>query len=224
MPPSLPSGDRSQWTAVKAGTAALWSVVRVPILALLQLFAALILIFEEWGWRPLMEMLGRLAKYKPIARLELWIASLPPYASLVVFVLPTAFLMPLKFVAMWLLAKGQVFAASGLFIGAKISSTALVARIFMLTKPALMRIGWFARAYTWFMPWKDALFAKVRASWAWRYGRMLKTAIKLEAKQAWARVRPRLERIWIEWRPRLRGAAESLRVSARQVWRRVTGS
>ncbi len=43
-----------------------------------------------------------------------------------------------------------------------------------------MRIAWFAQAYNWFVPWKDALFAEIRSSWVWRYGRMLKTRIKLE--------------------------------------------
>jgi hypothetical protein len=36
-----------------------------------------------------------------------------------------------------------------------------------------------ARAYNWFIPWKDAVFAQIRSSWVWRYGRMLKRRIKL---------------------------------------------
>jgi hypothetical protein len=71
-----------------------------------------------------------------------------------------------------------------------------------------MRISWFARAYQWFMPWKDALFAQIRASWAWRYGRMVKTRIRLEAKQAWKR-----------WKPRLRLLAHRARQMLRELWR-----
>ncbi len=170
-----------------------WGIARGPVMLVLNVIAALFVIFEEWGWKPLSELLARLARFAPIARIERWIAALPPYAALLVFALPTTLLLPLKFVAVWLLAQGQWWAATGLFAGAKIASTALIARIFMLTKPALMQIAWFARAYTLFVPWKDALFAHIRASWVWRYGRMVKTRIKLEAAQALRRWRPGFE-------------------------------
>ena len=62
-----------------------------------------------------------------------------------------------------------------------------------------MRIAWFARAYDWFVPWKDALFAQIRSSWVWRYGRMLKTRIKLRIHQAWVRMRPRVAQAWQRW-------------------------
>lgn len=176
--------------AARAVLSVLWSILRAPVMFVLNILAALIVLFEEWGWRPLTELLAWFAKFRPWAAVERWIARLPPYPALLVFALPTALLMPLKFVAMWLLANGKLAAATGLFIGAKIASTALVARIFMLTKPALMRLAWFARAYGWFIPWKDHLFAIIRASWVWRYGRMFKTRVKRDAKQAFERWRP----------------------------------
>lgn len=169
---------------------AAWSVARAPVIFVLQVLAALIVLFEEWGWKPLSNALAWLAKFAPVAAVERWIASLSPYPSLLVFALPTTILLPLKFIAMWLLAAGQYWAATGLFVAAKIASTALVARIFTLTKPALMQISWFSRAYSAFVPWKDAFFATIRASWPWRYGRMVKNVIRHEAKQAWLRWRP----------------------------------
>jgi hypothetical protein len=184
-----------------------WAALRPPLMMGLQILAALIVLFEEWGWKPLSDALGWLARFRLIAKFEALIASLPPYPSLLVFALPTAILFPVKIGAMWLLAKGQVVTATATFIAAKIASTALVARLFMLTKPALMRISWFARAYQWFMPWKDALFAQIRASWVWRYGRMIKTRIRLEAKQAWTR-----------WKPRLRVLAQRARQMLRELW------
>ena len=123
------------WVSVLRALRTLWSLVRPPLFAILQVIAALIVLFEEWGWRPLYELISRLARFRLWARLELWIAGLPPYGALAVFALPTSILLPLKFVAVWLLAGGHVIAASGLFIAAKIASTALIARIFMLTKP-----------------------------------------------------------------------------------------
>jgi hypothetical protein len=78
--------------------------------------------------------------------------------------------------------------------------TAIVARLFQLTEPQLLRIPWFAWAYGRFMPWKEALTAWVRASWPWRYGRVVKErvrrllqpltrAIRAEAAQLLSRMR-----------------------------------
>ncbi len=172
-----------------------WSVLKPPLMMALQIIAALIVLFEEWGWKPLSEALAWLARFRIVAKLEDLIARLPPYGALLVFALPTAILFPVKLAAMWLLAQGKVATATVTFIVAKIASTALVARLFMLARPALMQIAWFARAYNWFMPWKDRLFAQIRASWVWRYGRMVKTRVRLELKQAWARFKPRAQEI-----------------------------
>ena len=183
-----------------------WRLARGPVMFVFNVIAALIILFEEWGWRPLEKWLGKLADYRPIAAVERWIAGLPPYGALCVFALPTTFLLPLKFVAVWLLANGQVFAASALFVAAKIASTALLARIFMLTKPALMQIAWFADAYAWFIPWKDALFAVIRSSWVWRSGRIVKYRT-----MAW------LKPVFEVWRPRLDAAIRRSGVRLRDV-------
>lgn len=178
----------------------------------LQVLLALVLLFEEWGWRPLSAALAWLGEFRIVARLERLIAGLPPYAALAALALPTSVLFPLKLLAVYLVAQGKVVAAGFLFVGAKIASTALIARLFILTRPALMRLSWFAAAYDVIMPWKEALFAKIRASWAWRYGRMLKTAVRLEAKQAWQR-----------WRPAIAAALGAARLRWRIVVRRVLG-
>lgn len=171
---------------------------------------ALVLLFEEWGWRPLMAALGWLARFRIVARIEAGIARLPPYAALVVFAAPSLILLPVKIIGLWLLSKGQILAAGGLLAVAKVTSTALVARIFMLTRPALMRLAWFARLYNWFMPWKEALFAKIRASFVWRYGRMVKNRAKQMARRFMERLRPRVQTLMSEARQR-----------ARQLWQRL---
>jgi hypothetical protein len=186
------------WAARELLRAA-WGIARGPLITALNIIAALIILFEEWGWRPLSDLIARLARYAPVAALERWIAGLPPFAALIVIALPTTLLLPLKFVAVWLLANGHLATATLLFVAAKIASTALIARIFILTKPSLMRIAWFARAYDWFVPWQEALFAQIRSSWVWRYGRMLKTRIRLETAKAWTRAKPRLAELWQYW-------------------------
>lgn len=176
-----------------------WRISRGPLIAALNVAVALIILFEEWGWRPLSDLLGRLARFAPLAALERLLARLPPYAALFALALPTSLLLPLKFVAVWLLANEHFVSATLLFVGAKIASTALIARVFILTKPSLMRIGWFARIYDWFVPWKDALYAQIRASWAWRYGRIVKARVLAAMRKAWERTRPSIAGLWLRW-------------------------
>ena len=189
-----------------------WAIARGPVILAMQILAALVVLFEEWGWKPLSALLGRLAKFAPIAFVERLIARLPPYAALSVFALPTVFLLPLKFVALWLLANGKVWTATALFAGAKVASTAFIARIFTLTKPQLMQIGWFARAYNWFVPWKESLFALIRTSWVWRYGRMLKNRLRLELKQIWLRIGPRVRAVAGPWVDKAKEAYSDLMI------------
>jgi len=181
-----------------------WSIARGPLILSLNIAAALIVLFEEWGWRPLSDLIAWLTRFAPVAVLERWIAGLPPYGALAVFAMPAVLIFPLKLLAVWLLANGHYATATFLFVGAKVVSTALVARIFLLTKPTLMRIPWFARAYDRFLPWKDALFARIRASAVWRYGRVVKARVGSRLARAWADVKPRVTDLWRnDIRPRL---------------------
>lgn len=191
---------------------AAWGVLRRLLRTALEIVLALIIVFEEWGWRPLADLLGRLARWRPWAAIESVIMRLPPYAALVVFVLPTTLLLPLKFLALLLIARGQVIMAGLLFLAAKVVATALIARLFMLTQPALMQIGWFAWCYDTVMPWKDALTARVRASWAWRVGRVAKE----RAKRAVAAEARRWQPAFAALKPVVAAAMEKVRAQARR--------
>lgn len=153
---------------------------------------ALVVVFEEWGWRPLANLLGQLARLKPIAWLEDRIRLLPPYGALAIFALPSASLFPLKLLALYLIAQGKTVLATALFVGAKVVGTALIARLYMLTEHALMRIGWFKRAYDFLMPYKYALVDWVHDSFVWRYGRVVKARIKAAVKPLFLAIRARI--------------------------------
>lgn len=176
---------------------AVW-LVRGPLwraaVLILQTIAALVLLFEEWGWRPLVAALGRLSKYLVWARLEVWIASLPAYGALAMFAAPAVCLFPLKLFALYLFATGHPVLGVALIAGAKIVGTAVVARIFILTQPKLMGISWFAAIYNTVMPWKERMFAHIRQSAAWRYGRIARVVVKREAGRLWIILKP--WRVW----------------------------
>ena len=199
------------------GLAAFWRVAHPVLRTALQVLLALLILLEEWGWRPLADLLGRLARWRPWAQLEVAIARLPPYAALLVFVLPSALLLPLKFLALFLIAKGQLVLAALMFAAAKVGATALVARLFMLTQPALMQIGWFAWLYERFMPWKEALAEYVRASYVWRVGRVWKERSKRLAAAQWRLWRPGIVRLRDRGRAAAERVAEQLRRLAQQL-------
>ena len=129
---------------------------------------ALVILFEEWGWEALGRAFARLARLPFIAALERWIAALPPQGALAAFALPFLTLLPMKLFALWLIAGGHGFYGLVFVVSAKLVGTAVTARLFVLTQPALMRMPWFARLYARWIVWKDALLERVRASAAWR--------------------------------------------------------
>jgi hypothetical protein len=216
-----------RWLAIGAtllarGIAAVWRFLRPYLIFALNVLVALLLLFEEWGWRPLSNLLGQLARFRIWGMAELWIAGLPPYGALVALGIPTAILVPAKLFGVYLLALGHIISATLLLLAAKLASTALITRIFILTKPALMQIGWFKRAFDVFVPWQEALFDRIRSSWVWRYGRVVKWRAGGYLRRTWRTLRPRLEAAWAELKPQIIALGRRLRAGARNLWGRTS--
>jgi hypothetical protein len=142
-----------------------------------------LIVFEEWGWVPLARLLGLLARLPAVARLERRIAALPPALAVLVFLVPVFLLLPVKVAALWLIGRGRALLGLLVIVLAKVVGTGLVARLFMLTRPQLMRLPWFARLYTRWSAWKDSVMARVRDSLPWRVARSLKRRWRI----AWRR-------------------------------------
>jgi hypothetical protein len=135
---------------------------------LFAVLAGLWLIAEEWLWDGMLAATAWLVRLTPVRWIESRIARLPPYAALIAFAIPAIVLLPFKLAAFWLIAKHQAALGAMLFVVAKVVGTALLARIFSLTKPALLTIGWFSRAYVTFVGWKAALYGYVKSLPAYR--------------------------------------------------------
>jgi hypothetical protein len=139
---------------------------------------ALVILFEEWGWEPLARWFGQLSRLRLVAWIERRIAGLPSYAALAVYAVPAALLVPIKLAALAVIGRGHALTGILIILVAKVAGTAAVARLFMLTKPALMRLGWFAHWYARWTRWKEALLQRVRASLAWQAGRRAKAVLQ----------------------------------------------
>lgn len=134
----------------------------------------LLILFEEWGWEPLQRGLAWIGARLRLQWLGDAIERLPPYAALAVLVVPSILLFPVKLAALWLLAHGHMMLGTAVIVAAKVVGTAVIARLFTLTRPALLRLSWFAAVYGRWTVWKEAVLAYVRASWPWRWGQVMK--------------------------------------------------
>ncbi len=130
-----------------------------------------VILFEEWGWEALLALAERIARVLRLQALERRIAALPPYGALAMLLLPSLLLVPVKLLGVWLLVRGQVLASLVLVIVGKVAGTALLARLFTLMQPQLMRIGWFARGYARWTAWKNRWLAWLRATPPWQAAR-----------------------------------------------------
>ena len=155
--------------------------------ALLSWPLALIILFEEWGWVPLARALAWLGRLPVLAWIERRVRALPPYAALALFAVPTLTLLPVKLLALWLIGMGRTGLGLLVIVLAKIVGTAVVARLFILTQPALMQLAWFARWYARWTAWKTELLAQVHASRVWRGAHALNLVVRRRLRRFWAK-------------------------------------
>jgi hypothetical protein len=112
---------------------------------------ALLFLFEAWLWSHLAPIVAWIVARIPLreikARAAAWIEHLPPYATLLVFLIPIVILFPLKLIGLWMLAHGSWLGAVTTLGVAKVVSTGLTAFIFDLTRDKLLQLAWFRRLY-----------------------------------------------------------------------------
>jgi hypothetical protein len=160
----------------------LWRLLRTALIWAL----GLVLLFEEWGWEPLARALAWVGRWPGLRWIEASIKRLPPYGALALFAVPAVCLLPIKLLALYWLGHGHKLAGVALILAAKVGGTAVTARLFMLTHPTLMKLGWFERGYTRWMAFKGKVLVQVTASPAWRQWLRTRLQIQAKARQATA--------------------------------------
>lgn len=118
---------------------------------------AIIFLIEEAIWDWTAKFMARLGQSRFVHAIEARIAAMSPRWALVAFLLPSTILIPAKLIGLHAIAKGHVFIGGTVFVLAKIIGMALFSRIFNLTSPALMQLGWFARLYERVMHYRNKL-------------------------------------------------------------------
>src|SRR5262245_14805092 len=132
-----------------------------PFLILLALF----FLFEAWLWehlRPIVAWVVNLVAWDRLkARLAVLIDRLPPFAVLIVFVIPFILLLPLKFLELYLIMHRQWVATILVLVLAKLLGLGVTAFIFEVTKPKLLQMAWFRWLYELMLVWLDKAHALV---------------------------------------------------------------
>jgi len=132
------------------------------------LIAAIIVLFEEWLWDDLQRVAAAIGNLPLFRQIESLISGLPPYAALALFGAPSLLLIPVKLAALYFIAHGQPMLGLMTAIAAKIAGTALVARLFVLTQPNLLRIGWFAWLHARFLAFKTRIHEAIKSTGIYR--------------------------------------------------------
>jgi hypothetical protein len=75
------------------------------------------------------------------------IERLGPYQSLLLLAVPTSIVEPLKLLAVTLAGEGQWMTGTAMIVAAYAASLLLVERLFVIVKPKLLKLRWFARLW-----------------------------------------------------------------------------
>jgi hypothetical protein len=162
---------------------------RSRIFAPLVYLAAVVLLVEEWCWDTGIRLTRALARWPALAALEGRVRALPPYGALCAFVLPGLLLLPVKLLALLAIAHGHALSGIATIVLAKVGGAAVVARLYMLTLPTLLAVGWFARCHDWFMGAKTRCLDYLRTSRAYHLtGRALR-GLRLGIRRGYRRAR-----------------------------------
>jgi hypothetical protein len=165
--------------------------LRNQLLSPLVYLAALILMLEDWFWDLGLRLVTFIVAWPPLKVLEKHVVALPPYGALCAFVLPAILLLPVKILALFAIASGHPISGITVIIVAKIGGAALVARLYVLTKPTLLSLPWFARWHNKFMDLKDHWVGRLKESDAYRRASMMAAMMRSAARHALRRLRPR---------------------------------
>ncbi|HUX89882.1 MAG TPA: hypothetical protein VMV48_04240 [Gallionellaceae bacterium] len=130
-------------------------ILLVPCIWLLALFFLL----EEFIWDVTGRFMARLGAIHAVHALEKRISLLSAYSAMLVFLLPSATLIPAKLIGLHAIATGHVFLGSLVFLTAKLVGMAFFSRIFNLTKPALLKLNWFRRFHDRVMMYRNRIHA-----------------------------------------------------------------
>ncbi|EOA05492.1 hypothetical protein HFRIS_007084 [Herbaspirillum frisingense GSF30] len=167
---------------------------RRRLLAPLIYTAALLLMLEEWLWDATQALLARIPDWPWLVRLQHWVERRPPYVALLIFLAPTLLLLPVKLLALLSITHGHPTLGLAIVLAAKVLGTALVARIYALTRRSLLSLAWFQRYHDQLLAVKARLTAQLQATAGWQQAKRLVQLCRQRVADVKSFVRARMAR------------------------------
>ncbi|HEY5504016.1 MAG TPA: hypothetical protein VIK28_02570 [Sedimentisphaerales bacterium] len=115
--------------------------------------AAIYFVIDALALSILKPFLRQIAKLKLFRFIALWIASLGPYPTLVLFVIPLALLEPVKPFSAYLIASGHFIDGMVVLVLGEVLKIIIVERIFYIGRDKLMTIKAFAWTFNFVSGW-----------------------------------------------------------------------
>jgi hypothetical protein len=117
----------------------------------LWILLAILFLIEAWLWDQLEPVVARIVAWIPWRRLKALlarlIARLSPTATLVVFLVPVAVIIPIKLAGLWFVAEGYWLLAAGMLLLAKLAGLGTTAFVFDACRDKLLQLVWFRLLY-----------------------------------------------------------------------------
>lgn len=140
--------------------------------------AACVLAFEEWIWNRTSRLLRRMGRLVPFRWIERWVGRRTPWQAVALYVFPVLVILPLKGVALGLMARGRVASGFEMLLLAKAMGTGVFARLWQLTEPAITTYRWIRRGRDGFLSIRHRLYGWLHRQEAYRRTRALIERIK----------------------------------------------
>lgn len=166
---------------------ALW---RVPLLVA----ATIYFLIDDVVLAAVRPIIARLAELRLFARMGEAIHRLPPYPTLVLFLVPFVVLEPFKLWALWLIGTGRLASGAAMLAVSHLVSIVLVERLFHATRDKLLSIGWFATVYGRVSALYDWSLGRLRATSAWRIAAATLARLRSGLRAAIVPLRPAIQR------------------------------
>ncbi len=162
-------------------------LLRVPALVLVAIY----FLIDDVVLAAVRPLVAAVAELRLFVRLAAFLDRLPPYPTLILFLVPFVVLEPFKLGGLWLMATGHFRVGVITLALAHLLSIVVVERLFHATRDKLLTIPWFAWTH-----------GRVMALYDWSVGR-------LKATVAWRRAAAALH----ELRARIRATVAAIRAS-----------
>lgn len=98
-------------------------------------------------------------------RLRRLVEGLGPYQSLALVLVPTGLVEPLKLIAVAVAGDGHWITGTVMIVAAYAAGLLLVDRLFVVVKPKLLTLPWFARLWRWFVAVRSKAVGLFRRSY-----------------------------------------------------------